>query len=320
MRKTFSALSILLAIVLPIIPSSAQTSAEISSLIKKSKLVDSNRDVNAVITPGLTTISTYAHPRASDQDVKITALLMMKELRQHYKTINHVRAVFFDPGNVRHYREVEIVENDVRQVDLGKPVPQILSHIAVRNCVMPVAKAGGKSLTSSTSSSSAYRSGLIPANGAAGEYATYRSADGDVSMQYPKGWMFDGSEQGLILMRAYTAKKDASGSVLISLYRYSFPISPSLEDLVNSHENEMQAKLKNSKQNVHRQQNISGFPAFYNEISGIDKNGPEACERSCWIRKNKTIYALIIYSYGMPDHETNRLFQTISSSLRIQPN
>lgn len=305
MRKGFSVVSFCLSFGLTMIPASGQTAAQVSSLIKKSKLVDTNRDVNAVVGPSLTTISTFCHPKASEQDLKITALLMMKELRLHYKSIKHMRAVFFDPGSVQHYREVEIRDNDVQQVDQGKPVAEVLSLIAVRSHTMPATRTG------SVASAGYGQSNSIS------DFATYKSADGEVSMQYPKAWTSYLEAQGLTLMHSFYANRNGSSSVLLTLYRYSFPLQPSVELLLNAHENEMQLKLKNFKIQVHRQQDSNGFPGYYSEVSGVSNNGAQSAERSIWIRNQKTVYAIVLYSNGMPDSEMNHLFQKVSSSLRI---
>lgn len=296
----------------------AQSPATVSALIKKSKLVDTGRDVNATITPRLTTVSTFSHPKASDQDCKITALLMMKELRQHYKSIHRLRAVFYDPSNIRNYREVEISEADVSLVDSGRPVADVLSSIDISTRTYTPASASRNNARgpsgNGSSMSSKLNSAMPPITGNC-EMTSFRSSEGDVTMDYPKGWATSFTEPGA-LIKFFNTKTNSNCSA--ALYKVTLPIELNLEALVTQHETEAKMKYGNYKRSIRRQQNISGLPGIMFEASAEYQPGAKVAERSIFLRNHNTVYTLTMYSANLPDAEMNRLFQNIYTSLRIR--
>ena len=289
---------------LPMISASAQTSSQINELLRKSKFVDAGREVNTVLGSNQATISTFCHPQATDQDCKVTALLMMKELRQKYKSIHRIRVLFYDPANIRSYRDVEIREGDVLQVDMGKPLKTVLAQISV-------AKRSASATTNSASRSSSRTSGS-KSGSLVGAYETYQDSNGQFSVQYPKNWTVM-SENGALL-KVYTQRRDGSAS--LALLRVALPWGPSVEDLANSREAEMLAKFAGYKKRAHRAQSCSGASGVYLEGSA-HLNGSEVVDRSLFLQSHKAYYTLQMQSTGLNDAELSNIFTTVMNSLRI---
>lgn len=110
----------------------AQSSAEMESLLKASKLVDTKHELR--VTPsvgGEVVISTYCSNKASDRDCKITALLMLKELSQHYKNVVQVRASFYDEVAASKYRTVVVNSRHAQLLDSGKQITEVLATIPI---------------------------------------------------------------------------------------------------------------------------------------------------------------------------------------------
>lgn len=304
MTKRVFSISIALTLMLPAISASAQTSSEINALLRKSKFVDAGREVNTVLGSNQATISTFCHPQATDQDCKVTALLMMKELRQHYKTIHRIRVVFYNPGDIHSYRDVEIREGDVVQVDMGKPLKTVLSQIGVTK---RTTSATTSSVSKSSSRAPGARSGSLVA-----AYETFRDSNGQFSVQYPSNWTVM-SESGALL-KLYTQRKD--GSVSLALLRVALPWGPSVEDLANSREAEMLSKFAGYRQRAHRPQTCSGVNGVYLEGSASLRGG-EVVDRSLFLQSHKAYYTLQMQSTGLNDAELTNIFNTVMNSLRI---
>ena len=96
---------------------SAQTAAEIENVVRRSKGIDKSRAVRVVQGDGVVTLSTYCHPQASDQDCKINALFIMKDLLHSFNSIHKMRISYFDPKNTALFRTVDVSEGDVALVD-----------------------------------------------------------------------------------------------------------------------------------------------------------------------------------------------------------
>jgi hypothetical protein len=298
-------LSITLTLILPVISAQAQSPAQINALLRKSKFVDAGREVNTVLGSGQATISTFCHPQATDQDCKVTALLMMKELRQHYKNIHRIRVVFYDPANIQSYRDVEIRESDVAQVDMGKPLQTVLSQISV-------AKRTANTARGKTSPRAAGAGQGRSGSSAQVAYETFQSANGEFSVLYPSNWRV--SAEGGVLFKVYTSRKDGNAS--LALLRVAFPWGPTCEDLANAREAEYVQKFANYKKRVHRAQNCNGVPGVYVE-GGAPFLNSEVVDRSLFLKSPKAYYTLQMQSTGMDDRELGSIFNTVMNSLRI---
>lgn len=304
MTRKIAWLSFALTLILPAISAQAQAPSEINALLRKSKFVDAGREVNTVLGTNQATISTFCHPQATDQDCKVTALLMMKELRQHYKSIHRIRVLFYDPANISNYREVEIQGSDVAQVDMGKPLNAVLSQISV-----------AKRTTAATKGRTAGRTSGLASHGrggsaAVGAYKTFRNSD--VSINFPSNWTVMAENNSLL--KVGVSRKD--GSVTIALLRVSFPWGPTVEALASSREAECVQKFAGYKKRVHRAQSCNGVPGVYVEGSAPFMTS-EVVDRSLFLKTSDAYYTLQMQSTGMDDGEMSSVFDTALNSLRI---
>jgi len=115
----------------------AQSSSDIVNVIRSSKLVDTKRELTATLNGYEATISTFCDSRAADKDCKITALLILKELTQHYKAIRQARVSFYDEHRTNHYRTVVVQERMVQLVDSGTPIANVLSTVPIASGEIP---------------------------------------------------------------------------------------------------------------------------------------------------------------------------------------
>lgn len=295
----------------------AQTPADIARLLRNSKLVDTGREVNATLANGLVSISTFSHPKAKDQDCKITALLMMKELRQHYGNIRRSRVLFFDPANPSQYREVDISESDVKLVDAGRPVPEVLSCIAVKNGSYArhgqAARAAARGSASSLARGGR-RGGVTNVDSASED--TFCSRDGEISIWKPRDWLAT-PEVGTYLMKTGTAKL-SGGFVEVTLYRLIFPTPPSLTEWMDRHESETQAKAASYVRVTRRNQDCNGFPGLYLECRVKNHAGAETVERCQIFLKDTHCFSLIMLTHLMSEGEMANLYQKMLSSIKVR--
>ncbi|HEY9719340.1 MAG TPA: hypothetical protein V6C69_17820 [Trichormus sp.] len=119
---------------------SAQTPTDVVSVIRSSKLVDTKRDLTAAVRGYDVTISTFCDGRSGDSDCKITALLILKELIQHFKTIRQAHVSFYDDHDTSHYRTVVVQDKMVQLVDSGTPIKAILSTVPIASGNVPTAQ------------------------------------------------------------------------------------------------------------------------------------------------------------------------------------
>ncbi len=279
-------LLICLTLFLPTNPSYCQTSAEINSLFTKSKLVDPGRQVNAAVGTDKTTISTYSHPKATDQDCKVAALMMMKALKQQYKTIHLIHVLFYDPANPKQFREVKIREADFLLLNSGRPLQEVVSLIDI-----------------------AHRK---PQTTALSGFVNYKSGEGDVSVLYPQDWV--PAEPGIALIRL-VSKMDATNE--LALYRTVVP-DQSLDDIVNIHESGLQLQFKDFKRINRKPQDSNGLHGIYLEATAKGPSGDSVVERSVFVLSHSRCYRLTMVSSDSSSADMNRLFHTVSASLKIQ--
>jgi len=118
----------------------AQTSSDIVAVIRNSKLVETKRELTASLRGYDVTISTFCDTRSSDRDCKITALLILKELTQRYKTIRQAHVSFYDDRNTNHYRTVVVQDSMVQLVDSGNSLNDVLSTVTIVAGNIPTAQ------------------------------------------------------------------------------------------------------------------------------------------------------------------------------------
>jgi hypothetical protein len=317
MRKVVLCVVINSTLLLPAMPCFGQTAADINTLLRKSKFVDTGRMVNTNISADRTIISTYANPRASDQDCKVTALLMMKELSQHYKKIHRIQVLFYDPADSKSYREVEIREGDKLLVDQGKPLQEVLSQIDVAHhtSAPPPNAASFKGAHQIRPTTIAAHGNSLPSYNSPSGFINFRSPEGDVSVSYPKDWILERTDPRVILLKVATTTSEGMG--VIGLYRHIYE-GETLDSMVNMHQSEEKISTKNFKSIGHRSINCGGLPGIYTEFSGLWPNGSSSVERCAYVKSQNRYYMLTMLTYGLNDGDMDRLFQTVLTSLRIQ--
>jgi hypothetical protein len=91
------------------------TSASVINDIRSAKILskDLSDSLTVRITGSEITVSAYRSPKSSDQDCKIDAVLIAKELVSKYRSITVVRAVFFDMSAPTNYRTCVVRAGDI---------------------------------------------------------------------------------------------------------------------------------------------------------------------------------------------------------------
>jgi hypothetical protein len=231
----------------------AQTAQEIESVIKSSKHVDKTRPVRAVVGSSLTTVSTYCHPKARDQDCKISALFIMKELSCHFKTLHRLRINFFDPNCPDAFRAVEVSEGDIALVDGGKPVQEVLSQL-------PLSKGKLKQPTAQPATQPPTAKGpYMPAAANSMRLNAFTTSDGDISMLLPEGaHIMQNPVPG-------TALKCSNSLLQISVGRHQEGIGRSFSDIVLQCELVTVLGLRGWQKLREDHQRINSQEAFYEE-------------------------------------------------------
>lgn len=107
----------------------SQTAAELEAIIKNSNGIDATRPLRAYMQNGVATVSTFAPPKASDQDCKINSLFITKALMERYKNIKGLRITFYDTKLASGFRTIEVPKELARRVDAGRPVQEVLAQV-----------------------------------------------------------------------------------------------------------------------------------------------------------------------------------------------
>jgi hypothetical protein len=122
-----------IALLLAVTPavSVAQTSSEIERLIRHSQVEVTPHPLNVIVQPDKKKIiiSTYRHSETTDQDLKITALLMLKEILRKYPRVNGIQVNFFKQSTEKTYKMVVVGLHESRQIDAGKSVEDVLAGV-----------------------------------------------------------------------------------------------------------------------------------------------------------------------------------------------
>lgn len=115
----------------------AQTSAGLEAIIKKSNGIDSSRPLRAYVENGVATVSTFAPPKASDQDCKINSLLITKSLMEKYPNLRGLRITFYDSKLASGFRTVEVPKVLAQRIDAGRPVQEVLAQVKLAHGARP---------------------------------------------------------------------------------------------------------------------------------------------------------------------------------------
>jgi len=322
MKKVTLVALINLTLLVPITPCFGQTAEQINLLLRKSKFVDIGRMVNTTVGADKTIISTYSNPKASDQDCKVTALLMMKELTQHYKSIHRIQVLFYDPRNPNSFRDIEIREGDTLLVDQGKPLSVVLSEIDVGHHTSAptpnVVPARQPRVASWTLNAAAPTLGKSTSNaniGAQTSFQTFATSDGELTISYPKDWSPAASDGNFVLLNVMSQTKEGSGA--IALYRHP-GLGATIEALADQHAADLKAKSKNYREISRRIQTCDGQPCISTEASGQWTNGTNVVKRAAYVKAPNHLYMLDMTSTGSNDNDMSRLFQKLFASIRIR--
>lgn len=294
----------------------AQSSTEIENVVRSSKQVDKTRPVRAVLSGKLLTLSTYCHPKATDQDCKINALFILKDLLKHFSTIHKMRISFFDPKNPYLFRSLEISEGDVVLIDSGKPIDVVLSTIDIQRGKMT----GSNSQSRNTSSVQSGRSGLIASQSSAGSgqavpgifakafevkaYRKFSTSDGEMTISFPEGWKI----LEMPPISGYVLKVDGPlTQILIGRDNFN---SKSLEELVAHTEAMLPGTFKGFQKTGERAQTQSGLRGHY--IEGNYDNGK--LRIFCLQGRNHCYVLSYIGMTGESGNTINTIFQQIVTS------
>lgn len=147
----------------------AQSVADIEKIVRQSKGVEAKRPLKVILRQGVLIVSTYSHPKASDQDCKINALFIMKDLVARYNTILRMSITFYAPAATR-FRTIDVTQEQVALVEKGRPVQELLSEIGITRGDTTAlvqkkynnSKAYSGSPTYDSSSDNVAENGLIP--------------------------------------------------------------------------------------------------------------------------------------------------------------
>lgn len=290
------------ATLLPCPEADAQAAAEIENVIRNSKWVDKTRPVRAQVGARETTVSTYSHRKASDQDCKINSLFIMKELAQHFKTIHRLHICFFDPINPDHFRAVDVSEGDVSLVDGGKPVQEVLSQLNLTRGKLQKQQSAATAQSSTLNKSAA----LSPQGPPRLAYVV--SNDGDVSLLLP--------EQSYTTTRPSGATLIMSTSQLaqITLMRHDIGTGSTFDDVVRSCELTVCLGLKGWHKLKEEQQSVKSLAAIYEE--GTFDPGYKM--RMMFIHGRSHMYLVTVMSTLKNEGQMQSILPQIISSINIK--
>ena len=111
----------------------ASTAVDAENILNHSRFVDSAHPVRVSFSSDKKQVgvSLFAQHESGDQDCKITALLMTKELLQHYPIVEVAKISFYDEIAQSSSRFIVVSKAQVRMVDTGSKVQAVLSKLNV---------------------------------------------------------------------------------------------------------------------------------------------------------------------------------------------
>ena len=87
----------------------ALSESQVLSLIERAKILSSDSQVQARVGLHDVAISAYRHPKATDKDCKIDAVLLAKTvIDADPVVITTIKVRFYDPTNNTSYREINV--------------------------------------------------------------------------------------------------------------------------------------------------------------------------------------------------------------------
>jgi hypothetical protein len=133
----------------------ASPSSEAERLLNHSRFVDSEHPCRVSLGKDgkQAGVTLFAQHQSRDQDCKITALLITKELSQHYPDLQLTRISFFDEIAQGNSRIIIVGKDQVRMVDSGQKVQNVLAKLKVVHKNFSTDISPSKSVSASASAS-----------------------------------------------------------------------------------------------------------------------------------------------------------------------
>ena len=109
------------------------TSSEAEALLNRSRFVHTAYPARVSMSQDArhAAISLYAKKAADDNDCKITALLIAKELNRHCGNLNEVRLCYFDELASSSYRLITVEKSQIDAADAGATAQNVMSSLTV---------------------------------------------------------------------------------------------------------------------------------------------------------------------------------------------
>lgn len=111
----------------------ASPSSDAEHMLNHSRFVDSEHPCRVSLGQDKKQagVTLFAQHESRDQDCKITALLITKELSKHYPDLQLTRVSFFDESAQGNSRFIIVGKNQVQMVDSGQKVQNVLAKLKV---------------------------------------------------------------------------------------------------------------------------------------------------------------------------------------------
>ncbi|MBI4532337.1 MAG: hypothetical protein HY711_00195 [Candidatus Melainabacteria bacterium] len=111
----------------------ALSESQVLSLIERAKILSSDAQVQARVGSRDVAISAYRHPKATDKDCKIDAVLLAKVVMDADPAgITTVKIRFYDPTNNTSYREIDVGSGVVKAFGEGRlSKDELLSSVVI---------------------------------------------------------------------------------------------------------------------------------------------------------------------------------------------
>lgn len=276
----------------------AQTAAQIESTIKKSKYIDNTRPVRAAVKNGEVSISTYSHPKASDKDCKINALLIMKELLQKFKTVHRLHISFYDPKDPSSYRTAEVADVDAKLVESGRPVEDVLAQV-------PLSR--GNLNAKPTKNTTSFLGIDLETLSDTKDLKYFSTSDGDITIALPQGALTLENPEPDCMVRCVNVL------IVIEVWRQDMA-KTTFDQAVSIMTSGAYDRMPGFKLTKGQDVTFKGARAKY--LEGTFSPGKKS--RGIIIQGRKHIYTLAIQGPLTHENQIRTLYQQLVSSLNIR--
>lgn len=111
------------------------TSSGLTSLVNKAKIL--SYEARVTVSGSEASLSAYANPKATENDLKIDAVLVAHAIMKAYPTIAVVRAQFLDTRDSRRWSSIEVHAGDVRHFAMGGEDKRLLLNSLIVHSTAP---------------------------------------------------------------------------------------------------------------------------------------------------------------------------------------